>query len=224
VFLSLQTNASSLTAGESITFTAVLIDPDGVDDIVGGTLSDLTGMIGYGPFVAAGQPGTYSIMVSWDAMHQAEPIEFENTDLMRSFRAEFFDQVANKVSKDVDLTLACAEGAACDGVCTDLKATADHCGTCGKICATGCKDGACAPAWGECTQKDEGFDNCDQICAASGQTCVKDGCEDNTTVHGFETPADCGNQELDTHYSESCSAVQPWIGFRAVIQCCCTTG
>jgi hypothetical protein len=80
VFLSLQTNASSLTAGESITFTAVLIDPDGVDDIVGGTLSDLTGMIGYGPFVAAGQPGTYSIMVSWDAMHQAEPIEFENTD------------------------------------------------------------------------------------------------------------------------------------------------
>src|SRR5688572_16528714 len=49
VFLSLQTNVSKITAGESVIFTAVLTDPDGVDDIVGGTLSDQTGMIGYGP-------------------------------------------------------------------------------------------------------------------------------------------------------------------------------
>ena len=46
VFLSLQTNVAKITAGESVTFTAVLTDPDGVDDIVGGTLSDLTGKIG----------------------------------------------------------------------------------------------------------------------------------------------------------------------------------
>ena len=60
VLLSLQTNVPKITAGESVTFTAILTDPDGVDDIVGGTLSDTTGSIGYGPFVAAGQPGTYS--------------------------------------------------------------------------------------------------------------------------------------------------------------------
>ena len=77
VFLSLQTNVAKITAGESVIFTAVLTDPDGVDDIVGGTLSDESGVIGYGPFVAAGQEGTYSITLSWDAMHQADAIEFE---------------------------------------------------------------------------------------------------------------------------------------------------
>ena len=224
VFLSLQTNASMLTAGESITFTAVLTDPDGVDDIVGGTLSDPTGMIGYGPFIAAGQPGTYSIMVSWDAMQQAEAIKFENADLMRSFRAEFFDQAANKVNKDVELTLTCAEGSACGGVCTDLMATADHCGACGKVCESGCKDGVCAPAWSECVQFNAGFENCDQICATSGQTCVQNGCEDDATTKGFYTMGDCSAQQIDSLFSEACAKTQPWTIARAVIRCCCTTG
>lgn len=222
IFVSLQTNVSTVTAGETVTFTAVLTDPDGVDDILGGTLSDPTGMIGYGPFVAAGQKGTYSISVSWDSMHQAEPIEFEDMSVMRSFRAEFFDQAANKVSKDGDLTLACAEGAACGGVCTDLMKTAEHCGACGKSCASGCKDGGCAPAFGECVRFDEGFDTCDQICGASGQTCVENGCGKGWTVRGFSGDLDCMNDELETDFVEPCGAIQPWNIDRFVVKCCCT--
>ncbi len=221
IFIDLKTNVSTLTAGEAVTFTALLTDPDGVDDIIGGTLSDPSGMIGYGPFVAAGE-GTYSISVSWDAMHQAEPIEFEDMGVTRSFRAEFFDQAANKVSKDVDLTLTCAEGAACGGVCTDLMMTAQHCGACGKVCASGCEDGGCAPAWGECVRFDEGFDTCDQICAASGQTCVENGCGKGWTVRGFGGNFECMNDELETHFAEPCGAIQPWELDRVTVKCCCT--
>lgn len=38
VFLSLKTNVSKITAGETVVFTAILTDPDGVADIVGGEL------------------------------------------------------------------------------------------------------------------------------------------------------------------------------------------
>lgn len=58
-------------------------------------------------------------------MQQADPIEFENADLMRAFRAEFYDQAVHKVHQDTKLTLmcaTCATGSACDGVCTDLMA------------------------------------------------------------------------------------------------------
>lgn len=74
MIINLQTNVTKITVGETVLFTAVLTDPDGLDDIVGGTLSDQTGMIGYGPFMAAGQPGTCSISLAWEAMHQAESL------------------------------------------------------------------------------------------------------------------------------------------------------
>lgn len=96
--------AAAWTRASAI-FTAVLTDPDGVDDIVGGTLSNESGAIGYGPFVAAGQAGTYSITLAWDAVHLAEAIEFEAMELTRVFQAEFYDQAGHKVRKDVSLAL-----------------------------------------------------------------------------------------------------------------------
>jgi len=220
VFLSLQTNVSKITAGESVTFTAVLTDPDGVDDIVGGTLSDPTGMIGYGPFVAAGQEGTYSITVSWDAMQQAESIYFEGMDGMREFRAEFFDQAANKVSKDVSLTLTCAEGSACEGVCIDITMDGNHCGMCGMVCAGGCDNGKCAPSWSECVGFQEGYETCDQICAVSGETCVENGCGGNT-VRAYGLESDCEKGQLAIVGPEPCDNVQMWPPNASVIQCCC---
>src|SRR5690606_3063546 len=79
VILSLSSNVTQMTEGESVTFTAILTDPDGVSDIVGGSLLDAQGAVDFGPFVAAGQPGTYSITLSWAQIHQAISIHFENT-------------------------------------------------------------------------------------------------------------------------------------------------
>lgn len=222
VFLSFQSNVSKITAGESVIFTAILTDPDGVNDIVGGALSDESGMIGYGPFVAAGQEGTYSISLSWDAVHQADPIEFEGMDLTRVFRAEFYDQGANKVSKDVNLVLTCVEKSACAGVCTDIMTNADHCGACSSICEGGCDAGKCAPKWGECIQMNSGFDTCDTYCTSVQEACVQDGCQDGSTVRVFGGNKDCKEETLYTTVSESCDTVQTWSIGRLVVQCCCT--
>lgn len=223
VFLSLQTNVSKITAGESVIFTAVLTDPDGVDDIVGGTLSNESGAIGYGPFVAAGQAGTYSVMLSWEAMHQAEAIQFEGMDLARAFRAEFYDQSANTVRKDVEVTLTCAGGSACDGVCTNVMTDANHCGSCSSVCEGGCADGECAPKWGGCIHFNDGIDTCDQYCTSIGEACAENSCGPNkATARGFGTEVSCANDEAGSSLSEPCGMVQPWSPGRTNIQCCCT--
>jgi len=222
VIVSLQTNVTKITAGESVLFTAVLTDPDGLDDIAGGTLSDQSGMIGFGPFVAAGQEGTFSISLSWDAVHQADPIEFEGMDLVRVFRAEFYDQAANKVSKDVNMTLTCAEGSACDGLCTDLMTTAEHCGSCAGVCDGGCQDGNCAPKWGECLNYKSGFDTCDAYCTSVGESCVEGGCEDGSTIRGYANTVLCADEVSYSTLSEPCDLAQPWTPGRLDVQCCCT--
>lgn len=222
VIISLQTNVSKITAGESVIFTAVLTDPDGVDDIVGGTLSDASGQIGYGPFVAAGQEGTYSISLSWEAMHQAEAIQFEGMDLGRVFRAEFYDQGANKVQQDVDLTLTCADGSACDGVCTDIMANAEHCGACSAVCEGGCKGGQCAPKWGGCINPDSGIDTCDAYCASIGEGCVENGCEGDATTKTFANMFDCSDNKFYSLRKEPCALVQSFELGRSDVQCCCT--
>jgi len=217
-----QTNVSKITAGESVIFTAVLTDPDGLDDIAGGTLSNEGGGIGYGPFVPAGQQGTYSITVSWDAMHQAEAIQFEGVDLARVFRAEFYDQGANKVSKDVNLTLTCSAGSACDGVCTDITADANHCGSCSGVCEGGCDAGKCAPKWGECISFCDA-DTCDKYCGAIGETCAENSCgPSEATIRGFGTQSNCAEESGPISVSEPCDTVQLWGIGRVAIQCCCT--
>lgn len=223
VFLSLKTNVSKVTAGEMVVFTAILTDPDGVDDIVGGELSDTSGVIGYGPFVAAGQEGTYSITLSWDAMHQAEAIQFEGMDLARVFRAEFYDQAANKVSEDVNLALTCAEGSACDGVCVDIMADAEHCGACGGVCEGGCDAGQCAPKWGECIRYDSGFDTCDAYCTSIGEACAEDGCAPNdATIRAYGGANSCETQQSGKTLSQPCNTIETWGIGRSDIRCCCT--
>lgn len=63
MFLSFNTSASKITDGESITFTAILTDPDGVADIIGGSLLTEDEAIDYGPMAVAGE-GTFSISLS----------------------------------------------------------------------------------------------------------------------------------------------------------------
>ena len=223
VIISLETNVSKITAGESVIFTAVLTDPDGVEDIVGGTLSDESGQIGYGPFVAAGQEGTYSISLSWEAMHQAEAIQFEGMDLARVFRAEFYDQAVHKVQQDVELMLTCAEGSACDGVCTDIMANGEHCGACGKVCDGGCDTGQCAPEWGECLIMSSGFDTCSMYCTSVGEACVENGCGPNDgTIRAFSQQINCKDEVLGTSIPEPCDTIQTWGIGGQVVQCCCT--
>lgn len=220
VFLSLGTNVNAITEGESVVFTALLTDPDGVDDIVGGSLTNEDGAIDFGPFVAAGQEGTYSITISWAQIHQAAPIQFEDVAETRVFHARFFDQAANSSTKSVSVNLQCAGGSACGGACTDLAVDGVNCGTCGHSCmAMGCEAGNCKPAWSECFTVADGFSSCDEMCQSLGEACAESQCAGNTTRY-LGAQSECGEDMGGVPQDDSCSKVQDW-GFPA-IKCCCT--
>ncbi|MCY1061722.1 hypothetical protein [Nannocystis sp. SCPEA4] len=226
MFLSFSTNVPTLTQDESVTFTAILTDPDGVTDIVGGSLRSADDSLDFGPFVAAGQPGTYSISLSWTQIHQTEAIEFEGGDSSRMFRAVFFDQAALKAVEEVSLDLVCAGGAACGGICTDLALDGLNCGACEFTCDGGsdaCESGACLPAWSACVNFDDGLETCSAVCQAVGETCVDQGCGVGaTTAIYYDQLQSCEMDEGGLYTTVSCDEDQQWAPNATAIKCCCT--
>jgi hypothetical protein len=105
----------SMTEGGSVTFTATVIDDDGLDDIVGGMLTDEGGTTVYAPFTQL-SAGTFSVSLSWSQLNAFEPINFQN-EMVKVFRAEFTDTTQKAGSANVAVTLTCNLGTAIDGVC-----------------------------------------------------------------------------------------------------------
>ncbi|HPH68399.1 MAG TPA: hypothetical protein PLF40_21730 [Kofleriaceae bacterium] len=118
-FLSFGTNVTRLTEYETISFTAVLTDPDGIDDLIGGSLTSPDGTIQYGAFASPGQEGSYSIRLTWDAINQVEDITFATKE-RREFRAEFFDAAGHSAERLISIELSCNDRYACDGNCASI--------------------------------------------------------------------------------------------------------
>lgn len=219
VFLTLSTDPGAITEGETLTFTAILTDPDGVDDIVGGSLLNADGSTEFGAFVAAGQEGTYSFTLSWAQLHQADAIHFENIAETRVFNARFFDQAANSTTKTVSVSLQCPGGSACGGTCTDLASDAANCGQCDHSCSLACEGGQCGPAWSECILSDEGFTTCAQICQSFGEACAESQCG-GRTIRSYGDVEWCMDEENAIAIDEPCDQIQDWA--TPAIKCCCT--
>lgn len=133
-FLTFGTNVTSLTEGQAVTFTAVLTDPNGIDDLIGGSLTSLDETIQYGAFATTGQEGAYTMQLSWASINQAEALTFHKTTT-RSFRAVFYDTAGHRVNKDIQLSLTCSENA-CDGQCSGYcVAESNERKSCDAICA-----------------------------------------------------------------------------------------
>jgi hypothetical protein len=183
--ITFNTNALEITDDENVVFTAVVTDPDGIDDVIGGTLIDPATGRSYGSFATAASEGAYSLTLTWADIQRVRPINFTTVDETRVFRASFFDVSGESATAEVELTLTCEGLGACDGVCTNIT-TSSNCGTCGTRCLTGgvCTAGVCGcPAgYGGCdgactllsTTRDCGA--CDNTCV-SGQTCEEGACE-----------------------------------------------
>lgn len=174
VIASLATNRASITDGEVITFTAIVTDPDGLDDIAGGTLTLAGAANPLGAFVQQAG-GTYTIDVTWAQIASARPIEF-TSDETRTFHAEFVDNTSRRGTRDAALLLTCGGNAACASACTDQQENSSHCGACGRACRTagesgGCSSGECLPALTECIGT-TALPTCDAVCQAMGESCT----------------------------------------------------
>lgn len=179
--LRFNTNIDRLTEGEDVVFSAVVTDPDGIDDLIGGQLENERGA-SYGAFQTAAGEGAYQLRLSWADMHRVEPINFDlRAD--RAFIARFFDQGGAEVTGRVTLALHCDGRPACDGECAranDIQCVCSgleqgsHCnGTEWIVCGpTPDETGVvfdCANVNGECLAIGDGEATC---LSAEGNACL----------------------------------------------------
>lgn len=139
------TNVTEITEGEPVVFSAVVTDPDGIDNLIGGVLNSPEGA-SYGSFATSAQEGSYSLSITWGQIDQVVPIEFSGTT-QRTFIAVFFDATGNSVEANTTITLTCNTENACEGTCVDLQSNSQHCGSCRNSCddmGGSCESGACS--------------------------------------------------------------------------------
>lgn len=170
--LSISTNTDRITDDDLLRVTAIVTDPDGIDDLIGGELLSESGA-SYGAFSTGAQEGAYEIELTWQDLDAVAEISFDDGEVSRDVLARFYDQAGHTAQSVVTFTLYCDEGAACDGRCMNLHGTdVDNCGQCGNVCqdepglfeAT-CDAGSCVVA-AACTDQVQA--DCDQVCNAAG--------------------------------------------------------
>ncbi len=135
VLLSTSINPSTLTGSGSVTITLVATDPDGIDDLIGGTVNTPDG-VSYGALVSAADEGAYSFELDWDLLHSTVNIEFPpNENETRSLTITVFDQAGESVSEDLEVVLEASQPglAVCDGSSVSWDSD-QHCGACGFSC------------------------------------------------------------------------------------------
>ncbi|MCA9554498.1 MAG: hypothetical protein KC933_30970 [Myxococcales bacterium] len=182
--LSLNVNSNNLTPGDDLVVTAIVTDPDGIDDLIGGELVHPAGG-SYGAFATAAQEGSYTLTLTWAQLDAVVPIRGDAQRIdqhVRTLQARFFDVAGHMVTQEVSVTFSCdvAGRGLCGTGCADFQTNPFHCGECGRRCdsfggnyygdATGnfCQEGLC-----NVVRSTDASDSrsCDQICADVGLQC-----------------------------------------------------
>jgi hypothetical protein len=174
-FLSFGVNTTTLLQGETLVFAAVLTDPDGVDDIIGGTLLDPQTNATYGAFATSASEGAYQATLLWTDLGSIEPIEGSIEGVARTFRAEFFDTAGHVAVREVTVQLDCpgeTQGL-CGGQCRDFAGNENECGGCDHVCFEGE-----SPMWPTCSGlrcygvfPSEDLFSCADVCSSIGADC-----------------------------------------------------
>lgn len=170
--LELSTNVTTLTASEQLVVTAVVTDPAGIQQLIGGDLADPSGGT-YGAFQVSTTAGAYSLTLTWGAIQTVRDITTGSGGAPRTFKATFYDQSGGSTSKTFTIQLACetATQGICGGTCKDLQSDYMNCGTCGTSCTAVFNGSTCGQ--GTCSQLISGTtrESCHAACAASGLAC-----------------------------------------------------
>jgi hypothetical protein len=225
VILSFSSNVTTLTPNEMLIVTAVITDPQGIADVVGGTLGDPAGAT-YGSFAVSTVDGSYSVTLSWTALNTLASIDAPSGGVDRTFVATFFDQVGNMTSDSLTVHLECvtATEGICDGDCSDLQQDDANCATCGHDCGTNgtCVAGTCyAP--GGCFTVVTTTD-CNAACAGAGATCSADAC--GSSFWGWGEYQACADADFTAsigfvgYACDTAFAADPYPP--AYGRCCCT--
>lgn len=134
--LSLSVSKSTVAPGESVIVSAVVTDPQGVDDLIGGTLENPEGGT-YGALATAAQEGTYSLELGFAALAEVGNADSYLNATTRVVDAIFYDQAGHQAKGSLEIQLACpGDGVLCGSACVS-KDTRANCGACGATCSGG---------------------------------------------------------------------------------------
>jgi hypothetical protein len=191
--LSLSANTTELEhtpfgADQPLVITAVVTDPDGVDDLIGGQLVAPDSEAAYGAFATSAAEGAYELELTWQAIDAVTSIEAPVAGAPRRFVARFYDVVGHTAEQALTITLRCgvADRAVCDGECVDLLIDPDNCGSCG----------VAVPLGEQCTNGNPG--------CSSGP--------ENTTARCSDGCSNDGDQYIDCDDFDCCNVVTCPVG------------
>lgn len=88
--------------------SAVLTDPQGVEDLVGGTLKTSSGAT-LKTFATSAQEGAYNARVTWEEASATMSMPALNASGTLEVTAEFYDQAGNQAIKSLELEVTCAD-------------------------------------------------------------------------------------------------------------------
>lgn len=146
IILSLSRNITEMTQGDTLTVLAIVTDPDGLDDIIGGVLEDASGENTYGPFASTADEGAYEATLDWNTLQRHAPIDAPSGGITRTLRVRFFDEAGNEVTRETSIDLVCTRrtDGICDGTCADFQTSRFHCGGCDQptVSNSRCLEGA----------------------------------------------------------------------------------
>ncbi len=117
VLVSIGTDRTEVGPSEELRVVAVVTDPDGIEDVIGGQLTTEDGAAIYGAFVSAAQEGSYELVVGFDQLVDLGGGILGATPVPRVLRAEFYDQSSNVVEATVEISLTCSAGFGCGTQC-----------------------------------------------------------------------------------------------------------
>jgi hypothetical protein len=209
---------TAISAGQSVRIVALVTHPVALSQLVGGRLTDATGAINYGAFIADGQ-GSSSLDVSWDHLNQVAAITFAASEA-RMLVGEFYDQAGHKTSSSITLQLTCNGESACSGQCVDLTSDANNFGSCGHKVPSNeyCKAGTPNDGRSACTGPPvDGVFNCASYCTSQGLQCSSRCGSGTAYIRGFGSSNDCIAQVEATEFSGPCTT--EWA--QGTFRCCC---
>ncbi|MBV1860616.1 MAG: hypothetical protein KUG77_19540 [Nannocystaceae bacterium] len=135
VILLLSASPSTLEGEGIVVVTAIVTDPDGIADLIGGVITTPEGAA-YGALASTADEGSYEIELSWNEFNEVQSIDIPPQEsTARDLHVEFFDQAGASVDAMIAVTLeATVDGfAVCDGASVSWQSDT-NCGACGFSC------------------------------------------------------------------------------------------
>lgn len=212
--ISLATNLSEITRSDTLVITAIVTDPDGIDDLIGGQLQNESGAATFDAFSTTAMEGSYETTIDWNTLHRDESIEAPSGGVERTLRVRFYDVAGNEATGSVTVRLVCSRRSdgICGGSCADFQTSDSHCGECGNavVANSRCVDGVqeCEGDYEFCDAACRRLDFDDDNCGSCGRSCAAEVAGIDVVSFGGArcSAGQCVFTARTTTYHEDCNA------------------